>query len=67
MFIDKDEIEEMLGEYYDFSNVSESQWQKIDKEVEQICKARGVDSEEDYDTYSAICDGCVGRVLSRVD
>ena len=71
MFIDKYEIEEMLGQFYDFGSVTEHQWEKINNAVLAECKRRGLLDEAgllddiDYDTYSAICDGCVGRVLSE--
>lgn len=63
MFIDRDEVEEMLCEYYDFSEVTEDQWDQIDALVKGEVERRGIDPTSDYDTYAAICDGCVGRVI----
>ena len=65
-FIDKDEIEEMLGEYYDFSEVDDNTWKRIDKLVKEECKKRGV-SRNDYETYAKVCDGCVGKALKPVE
>ena len=65
-FIDRNEIEEMLGEYYDFENVSEDSWKRIDKLVKAECKKRGV-SRNDYEAYAKVCDGCVGKVLKPAE
>lgn len=65
-FIDKDEIEEMLGEYYDFSEVDDNTWERIDKLVKEECKKRGV-PRNDYEAYAKVCDGCVGKVLKPVE
>ena len=65
MYIDKDEIEEMLGEYYDFTKVTTRDWIKIDKAIKKECEKRGVNSIDDYDTYAAICDGCVGKIINK--
>ena len=62
-FIDRDEIEEMLSEYYDFSEVSESEWDAINDAVESECKKKGVSPFGNYEEYAKICDGCVSRVL----
>lgn len=64
-FIDKDEIEEMLGEYYNFSNVSDYAWKCIDNIVGSECERRGV-SPTDYEAYAKICDGAVRKVLKSV-
>ena len=63
MFIDTLEIEEMLSEYYDFSEFTDTDWEKVDSIVRKTCKARGVSPTRDYDTYCAICDGAVAKVL----
>lgn len=64
-FIDRLEIEEMLCEYYDFSNVSEKDWQEINKAVESECQRQGISSTDDYEAYAKICDGCVSRILKK--
>ena len=64
MWIDTYEIEEMLGEYYDFRNVTDEQWREIDALIVAECNKRGISPTDDYDTYAAICDGCVGKVLA---
>lgn len=62
LYIDIYEIEEMLSEYYDFENVTDEQWEKIDKLVCENCNRLGV-SPMDYEAYANICDGAVGKVL----
>lgn len=62
-FIDKDEIEEMLSEYYDFSEVTETEWEQINSAIESECKKKGVSPFGNYEEYAKICDGCVSRVL----
>lgn len=64
MWIDTYEIEEMLGEYYDFQNVTDEQWREIDALIVAECNKRDISPTDDYDTYAAICDGCVGKVLA---
>ena len=59
-FIDIDEIEEMLGEYYDFSSFTEEQWNKVDDIVRKEC---GNEPCDDYDEYARICDGAVAEVV----
>ena len=54
----------MLGEYYDFQNVTDEQWREIDALIVAECNKRGISPTDDYDTYAAICDGCVGKVLA---
>lgn len=61
-FIDRYEIEDMLSEYYDFSNVDIDTWKIIDELIKSECKKRGV-SPDDYENYARICDVCVGKVL----
>jgi hypothetical protein len=63
MFIDPDEVEEMLGEYYDFADFDDETWQEIDKEVKNLCESRGVSPTEDYEKYARICDIAVNKVL----
>jgi len=63
MYIDRDEIEEMLAGYYDFSEVTDEMWAKIDEEVRLRMVDRGLDPQDDYDLYAAICDGAVGRAI----
>ena len=68
MFIDRDEIEEMLGCYYDFSQMTDEMWNEADELIEGEWERRGYtadDTQEFYDTYSAVCDGAVGRVLRQ--
>ncbi len=56
-FIDKDEVEEMLCEYYDFQSVSNEQWIALDHLIKKMCEERGVIA--DYtDDYARICDVC---------
>lgn len=60
-FIDRDEIEEMLGEYYDFKRITDEQWLALDKEVSQLCSERGVGV--DYsEAYVRVCDICCERL-----
>lgn len=61
-FIDRYEIEDMLSEYYDFSNVDIDTWKIIDELIKSECEKRGV-SPDDYENYARICDVCVGKVL----
>lgn len=61
-FIDRYEIEDMLSEYYDFSNVDIDTWKIIDELIKSECEKRGV-SPDDYEKYARICDVCVGKVL----
>jgi hypothetical protein len=61
-FIDRYEIEDMLSEYYDFSNVDIDTWKIIDELIKSECEKRGV-SPDDYEQYARICDVCVGKVL----
>lgn len=60
-FIDIDEIEEMLAEYYDFEAVSEEQWSALDHQISIICEEHGISS--DYsEEYVRICDMCCERL-----
>lgn len=66
MKIDKLEIEEMLAEYYDFSEWNDADWEKADKEISAECERRGLnpnDGDDAYDEYSAVCDGVCGRIF----
>ena len=70
MFIDKLEIEEVLGQYYDFMEMSEEDWERADKEIERVCRERGIVfnntiSEEDNEVYWKICDGVIGKMLAE--
>lgn len=65
MFIDPDEVEEMLGEYYDFADFDDETWQEIDKEVKNLCESRGVSPTGDYEKYARICDIAVNKVLRK--
>lgn len=65
MFIDPDEVEEMLGEYYDFADFDDETWQEIDKEVKTLCETRGVSPTGDYEKYARICDIAVNKVLRK--
>ena len=56
-FIDKDELEEMLREYYDFENISEEQWRALDKQIHLMCENRGIDAEY-TEEYARVCDLC---------
>ena len=63
MFIDQYEIEEMLGEYYDFSSLGNADWRAIDDEVKKLCRERGVSpTESDYTEYARICDACCEKL-----
>ena len=64
LYIDTYEVEEMLGEYYDFHIVTEKQWKEIDKLVREECNRRGISPTDDYEAYAAVCDGAVGKVLN---
>ena len=61
MFIDKDEIEEMLGEYYDFEQVTDEQWNALDKAVVERWGETPYDDEE-YDEYASVVDGCCSKL-----
>ncbi len=65
LFIDKDEVEDMLQEYYDFNKVTESQWSALDQMVHEICSKRGIDSDL-YEEYARICDICCERLCFPV-
>ena len=65
MFIDKDELEEMLSCYYDLPTLTDEQWNQIDAIVEKECRERDLDPSTDYDIYCAICDGAVGKVIEE--
>ena len=56
-FIDKDELEEMLREYYDFENISEEQWRALDEQIYLMCEKRGIDAEY-TEEYARVCDLC---------
>lgn len=64
LYIDIYEIEEMLGEYYDFQFVTDEQWKEIDRLVCEECNRRGISPTDDYEAYAAVCDGAVGKVLA---
>lgn len=60
-FIDMNEIEEMLGEYYDFLSISAGQWMALDNQIRKMCEERGVSS--DYsEEYVRICDICCEKL-----
>lgn len=69
MFVDFDELQDVLGEYYDFDTITPNEAVKIDAEVERICTDRGITNPEGGDEeYYKICDGVIGRVLAeRID
>lgn len=69
MFIDIEELREVLGEYYDFDTITLKEVAKIDAEVERVCKERGITAPQGGDEeYYKICDGVIGRVLGeRID
>lgn len=56
-FIDQYEVEDMLGDYYDFSATTTAQWLQLDGMIKLMCKERGVLPiyEEEY---ARICDAC---------
>ena len=60
-FIDRDEIEEMLREYYDFECVTDELWSKLDYEIRILCNERGI-STEYTEEYVRICDICCERL-----
>lgn len=60
-FIDKEEIEEMLGEYYDFQTVTEEQWNILDNEVRLLCEERGINAQY-CDDYVRVCDICCEKI-----
>lgn len=62
-FIDRDELEDVLMDYYDFSNMSDLDWEKADKEIEKLCDKRGI--EADGEAYWKVCDGVIGRMLAE--
>lgn len=67
MYIDRNEIEEILGEYYDFSDWKEEDWERASEAIEKEVERRGIhveESAEEYDRYCAVCDGVVGRIMS---
>ena len=67
MFIDTNEIEEILGEYYDFSEWTEKMWADVDAEIERECAARGITYPDGGDEeYYAICDGVIGKYLKKM-
>lgn len=68
MTIDKLELEEILGDYYDFSDWEESDWERANKEIEAELERRGIEigadtSMEDLEEYWKICDGVCGRIM----
>ena len=65
-FIDELEIEEILGEYYDFSNFTEGLWERADTEIHEECIRRGIE-EPEGEVYYAICDGVIGRIIKGFD
>ena len=69
MFVDFDELQEVLGEYYDFDTITPAEAVKIDAEVEKVCKEKGITAPEGGDEeYYKICDGVIGRVFAeRID
>ena len=62
MFIDQLEIEEILGEYYNFENFTAEQWKNADDEIFKTCQARGITTPDGSDEFYAICDGVIGRI-----
>lgn len=60
-FIDKEEIEEMLGEYYDFQAVTDEQWNILDNEIRLLCEARGINAQY-CDEYVRVCDICCEKM-----
>lgn len=65
-FIDILETQEAIGEYYDFSTTTDSQWQAIDRLTADICHQRHIPatnpSPEQYDTFCAILDGVCSKI-----
>ena len=64
-FIDQNEIEEMLSEYYDFSNFTDDQWRELDLAIQNECTKRGISPTDDYEEYARVCDVCVERTLKK--
>ncbi len=60
-FIDRLEIEEMLGEYYNFEIVTDEMWIMLDSEIMKLCSERGV-SPEYTEEYARICDICCEKL-----
>ena len=60
-FIDRDEIEEMIGEYYNFEKVTEEMWIELDSEIREMCSERGV-SPDYAEEYVRICDACCEKL-----
>lgn len=60
-FLDRDEIEEMLGAYYDFQSLSDQQWSALDNKIKAMCINRGV-SPDYSEEYARICDTCCEKL-----
>ena len=65
-FIDRNEIADAVGEYYDFENATEKQWNEIDHEIRHELLMRGIDyanmNDTEYDQFCAIADGVCSKV-----
>ncbi len=60
-FIDRIEIEEMLGEYYNFEKVTEEMWLELELVIMEFCTERGV-SPDYTEEYARICDTCCEKL-----
>ena len=66
MFIDPLEIEEILSEYYDFTDWTDQDWEEVDRRIEKECNRRGIFEPEDGDEeYYAVCDGIISNYLKE--
>lgn len=64
MFIDTLEIEEILGEYYDFEAMTQEDWSRADQEIKRLCLERGIFEPDGGDEeYYKICDGVIGKIM----
>ena len=60
-YIDRNEVEEMLRDYYDFDKITDNQWVILDKMVLELCNKRGINS--DYsEEFIQICDLCCEKL-----
>ena len=61
LYIDQYEIEDILGEYYDFSSTTNEQWLQLDSMIKKLCAERGV-TPFFQEEYTRICDVCCERL-----
>lgn len=60
-FIDQYEVEDMLGDYYDFSTTTVTQWIELDGMIKLMCQERGILPVYEEE-YARICDVCCEKL-----